>query len=90
MSDEFPRFTLTAEVAAGTAAASSFILQQLDDGVDSIAGVFGVVTTRANTREVSKVYPVHAGKHKVAALQNPSTSTNDTWAWMILSAPHRY
>ena len=90
VSDEFPRFTLTAEVAAGTAAASSFILQQLDDGVDSIAGVFGVVTTRANTREVSKVYPVHAGKHKVAALQNPSTSTNDTWAWMILSAPHRY
>lgn len=90
ISDDFQQFTMTAEVATGTAGASSYILQQLDDGYDSITGLFGVVTTRANSREVSKIYTPSAGKHFVKALQNPSNGTNDTWSWMILSAPHRY
>lgn len=90
ISEDLSQFTMTAQVATGTAGASSYILQQLDDGYDSVTGLFGVVTTRANTREVSKIYTPSAGKHFVKALQNPSNGTNDTWSWMILSAPHRY
>lgn len=86
VAEEFPAVTMTAEVATGTTAATSYILQQLDGGYDSVYGLFGMVTTRSNTREVTKTYPVNAGKHVVVALQNPSNSTTDTWAWMILSA----
>lgn len=82
--------TLTAEVAAGAAGASSYALNQMDDGYDSQYQLFGVVTTRANTGVATRLYIPCAGKHFVKALQNPSTSTNDTWYSMSLFAPHRF